>query len=519
MKITSDKIVEAMGGISDRLISEASPGSGEIRGGFVRRITTTAAALVLISLAAVFAIMYTKTSGTVSPTPGNTGAEATETTAANTDDTVDAGVTEKGTTTFKVTGDFYGGAGERTVDISWERTGEKYVVTGTGWLDAAVIFPETETGSVLLRFNNNYFVCDLKTGAVNDFLSDLPAAGNGIRRYVVNDGSSVFFVACRAAEKNELYYEPIAVTAFDSRTSEILHIGSDIPDGCRISELSGVPETEGYCFAWVPGETDADEVMTLDMLFGGALPHMHELKYDSGALYYDGKSVTDFSSGDFPLPCVSYFAFRDATVVTVAHRTADGKAHITDFYAYDASGAEHDADIPYTDFGGNTFLLRVDGSNYASCHIYDLTVSYFLDDWVEAVGEHWANGGDGEYSPFVTFTDFDGTAYMSVESDLGVYDGVKHSIHCGQWIYDSEAGEINGSQEYEHMSWFMDQFSFVTPKGVWVIWLNSSTGVQAAVTPEGLVYKEDNITLEHSDHNTLIVNGEEYVDLSPFLWG
>ncbi len=310
MKITSDKIVEAMGGISDRLISEAAPGSGEIRGGFVRRITTTAAALVLISLAAVFAIMYTKTSGQISPTPGNTGATSTETETtsaakdtANTDgsDTDVIGEPTKPSVTSFTFGSFYDDH-DTGADITWERGEDGKVkildIKALGGAEScSVLYSETVGTKVPLLIvddsgTGKYYICDLEDGSGEKVFSGYYYTGSPPifphREFAVElcrmYGGCAYFILA-GSENEEIGRTSYHIARFDADTGELKELNID-DRYLYFAETGGVD-----LFIEESPTGEVTGAFTPKELFGGE-DEEHDVNYEGGTLTVDGAAVS-----------------------------------------------------------------------------------------------------------------------------------------------------------------------------------------------------------------------------------
>ncbi len=157
MKLTKDTLTEAMSGISSQLITEAAPGSAEIKARGLRRALAVAASLVLVCMAVVIAaVALGRTDIIRNPAPG---------------DTPDGDILSKQSSTAVIDG------------LDFPIT---YTVNGEGVITSASVgapegykaaFSDTqgqffEKMLLEITHGNEFFcvVCELSSGEVDDFM-------------------------------------------------------------------------------------------------------------------------------------------------------------------------------------------------------------------------------------------------------------------------------------------------------------------------------------------------------------
>lgn len=237
MRLTAENVIDAMGGISQQLITEAMKDSRAIKERLMMRMMTAAASLVLVVAAGIFAVMYAR-GGAMQP--GDTSPWGTETGA----DTC-PGTIYTHTTTATLDG--------TEIVIEWEEDGGE-IISATLTSDGGhtVKFADTQGvfyEKMLLCVDEGdddyvsggcfYVLCDLRTGEIDDFMrgetrydfiyTDTPTTWEMVKgeRTAVNywrfDDSGVFFISVSDVRDLTDRADTLrAMWAFDCNTGELL---------------------------------------------------------------------------------------------------------------------------------------------------------------------------------------------------------------------------------------------------------------------------------------------------------
>ena len=259
--------------------------------------------------------------GAVSPTPGNTGAEATETSAVNTDDTDGTGVTESGMggadtdipaipsakpikTSFTFDGFFYGDL-DMDASVTWERSEDGTVnildVSAAGGAEScSVLYNETVGTKVPLLVvdgsgTGKYYICDLVDGSSEKVFSGYYHTGSPPvfpkREFAVElcrmySGCAYFILT--GSENEELSRMSYYVACFDADTGELKERGV-ILRSLYFAEAGGV---DLFFEESTTGKITG--AFTLKELFGEE-DGEHDISFEGGTLTVDGAEISDDS--------------------------------------------------------------------------------------------------------------------------------------------------------------------------------------------------------------------------------
>lgn len=261
MKVNFDTMMNAMSGISDRLITEAAPGSEELKNSAVRRITTAAATFVIICAGVVLALFSSGKIGVGPPIAGDTGADVFDTGSESTE-TVNAVIDES---IFRIThiADAQSGAiTSVSVDAPDGYTAE--------FSDTQGQYFEKMLLEITHGDEDFCVVCDIKTGEVDDFMRvgthysaawmDADLEWNHISEYTDTvtwryDKTGVTFIAVgvRSTKEGTVFSNTFGLWAYDPRVGTVYLADQKYPSLYNRMSLSIIQRSVP-----LPDEKDSD---------------------------------------------------------------------------------------------------------------------------------------------------------------------------------------------------------------------------------------------------------------------
>ncbi len=527
MRIDFDIMNSAMNDISDRLITEAAPGSGELKNSIIRRITTAAASFVIICLGAIFAIFAAgRTTPPITPAATASAQDGLEVKSVRTDFEVDGN-----RFTLEYTERAEAGNEIGSVKIISAAPGCEAEFVDTAGVYADVMMVEMKIDGVEFAI-----LCNIKTGEVNDFMrealktneSDFDISEIGTVTWRI-DGSGIVFaaLATKTNGSTRVYSDLLQLWAFETSKGKLYDSMASAFSNYSGSNLTVFPLDKGT--AGDPGRSAAviwREATSNNDEPTNYLAYAEEASYAFSTLVFETKLFAAPPRGEgkyatviaeFPGGTAEYMAmlatgeimvlnedYEDteplmpqsgesefklgAVTVTVSWEYDETKdagecVTVTEAHARGEDGAEHEVRIPYKTLGARNIMLAVDDESYVVCDLLANEVTRFDDfDTEKLVPDEIRQKIDGKYTPKLTFISWSGVMYIGLEAEIGTFDGAQHGILCGEWTFNSRTGELDGGTLTNSIE--SAEFMLTTPDGVHLIWENKKDGIGVLQTPE-----------------------------------
>lgn len=271
MRVTADMFIDAMGGISQQLITEAASGSRQIKEGIITRISTVAAAVVLVCSAVILSVFLSGRGGPATPAVSDRDPDVTE----------DTWVPSEG---FHTTS---GMIGDVEISVRWQESVPEdgtpsyhHSVKKLGDSDKWEIY-DADAGNYTIIAevkeggHRGFYLFDLKTGKYDDrIMGVLDAVGVDAYRETLHHYSCkyMWFVTVSDSWDKMLVHRLDEITEDNYNPYKTYYV--EFRDGKReVTELLQVPEiyaafseyTKEYPYIVCRGWFDSDAVNKVTM--------------------------------------------------------------------------------------------------------------------------------------------------------------------------------------------------------------------------------------------------------------